>query len=1062
MRKLFFMLFLMCCSASLFAQSITVKGTVSDAYGPLSGATIKVVEDPKNIVISVDDGSYVINVPSANSTLEFAFMGFDTVIEKVGVRTLIDVMLTESTNTLDDVIVIGYGSTTVKKLTSSISSVKAEDLDNSAVASVDNMLLGRVAGLNMLTNSAQPGASVSVNIRGSISPNGNNEPLYVIDGVPMTTNTANISSTTGNGAATLATGLDQSPLNTINPSDIVSIDILKDASAAAIYGSASANGVIIITTKRGQEGKSRVTYNGSYTVQVQKPYKESLMDSQTFMEQQNFWAHEREAYNNNTYPYGKLDYDGDGLVDINDYYAAFNSVSDQYSASEIASAETVDWLDFVTDNAFITEHNVSITGGSSTTKYFTSYNYYLNDGILKNSKMARNSVRVNLDQKIGERINIGINVNYTNINTANQSSGGSSVIGTGTASLISNASRFAPFGSTELDATLGYYPHATDEQQTNPAGQLQITDNNKNNRIFVNPTLSVDIMKGLVFKAVGGYDIQNSRRDYYIPTITGSYLAPYGMATVSGNEAINKSVEGYFSYNNGFGNHRIDAVLGFGAYGSQIRTFVMQSANFWTDSFVTDNMAAGSDNDQRYTGSSRSEITKLSQFGRINYTFKDRYIFSVTGRRDGSSLFAANKKWGFFPSVSAAWRISDEPWMEGANEWLSNLKLRAGYGTSGNEPRSANSLAVYATGEITGANVVVPYNVMTTGGYLGGIQLSTAANPDLSWETNETINVALDFGFIKSRITGSVDLFVRTAKDLLDYKTLPYDQPVTSVIANIGSTQAKGVEFEIHSTNVKTKNFSWSTDFNFSYTIYRWKERNPELVLNSWQSVDDEMSAILGWSTDGIFHSYDEINAYKNANGELLQPNAVPGNRKYIDYNGDGVLNDADNHFLGRSTAPFRFGFNNIFTYKSFSMMVYFYGAAGHSVNTPAQRGGTLGGTTPHNTYANGVEHIWSMQNQDGDWPGIGTDLTSSQQRTGGSTDSFLEKIWYAKLRNVQLSYVLPSKVAKSLHMGSLAVSVDAQNLGAITNYVGYDPEMRGSFPYPICYSFTFGVKASF
>lgn len=1063
MKKLIVLLFVLAAiCANGFAQKITVTGSVSDEFGPVMGAYVVVSEDTNIGAVTDSQGKYTIELPSKESTLEFSFLGYENIIEKVNGRTSIDVVFTVASTRLDDVVVIGYGSTTVKNLTSSVSSVKTEDMSKSAYASIDNMLLGRVAGLNMTSNSAQPGASMDVNIRGSISPNGNNEPLYVIDGVPMTSNSANISSTSGSGAASIATGLSQSPLNTINPSDIVSIDVLKDASAAAIYGSASANGVIIITTRRGQEGAARITYNGSYTMQVQKPYKEKLMDSKTFMTEDNFWVHEREAYNNNTYPYGTVDFNKDGIVDIKDYNDAFNSVSDRYTAEQIAKASTTNWLDYITDKAFVTEHNVSMTGGTESTKYFASYNYYLNDGILKNSKMSRNSVRLNIDQKVGKRINVGLNINYSNVNTTNQSSGTSAVIGVGTNSLVANAYMFAPFGSTEIDPLLGYYPHATDEQQTNPAGQLQISDKNKNSRIFINPTISIDIVEGLVFKAVGGFDSQVSRRDYYIPTTAGLYLAPNGSATIGGLESTNKSLEGYFNFNKVWGIHRFDAVLGFGAYKTEARSYILQSSNYWTDSFLTDNMAAGSDNDQRFTGSSHSEITKLSQFGRINYSLMDKYLFTFTGRRDGSSVFAANKKWGFFPSVSAAWRISDEEFMSASDNWLSNLKLRVGYGTSGNEPSSANSLAVYATGEITGANVVVPYGVMTNGGYLGGIQLATAANPNLSWETNETLNFGLDFGLKNSRVNASVDYFIRTAKDLLDFKTLPYDQPVTSVISNIGSTQAKGVEFEIHTTNIRNKDFSWTSDFNFSYTIMRWIKRNPELVLNSWESVNDEMSAIFGWETDGIFHNYEEINAYKNSKGELLQPKAFPGNIRYKDYNGDGVLDDKDNHFLGRGTAPFRFGFNNVFSYKNLSMMIYFYGAAGHSVNTPAQRGGTMGGPNQHNTYVNGIEHNWSMKNQKGDRPGIASDLTSSTQRTGGGSDFYLKKIWYIKLRNVQLSYNLPTKLAQSIALSGLAVTLDAQNLATLTNYKGYDPEMRGNYPYPLCYSFTLGVKASF
>lgn len=291
---------LMLLSLNALAQNIIVTGTVKDSFGPIIGASVVLVDNSSVGAITDADGKYSINVPSKNSVLEFSFIGYDSIKEAVGDRSVIDIVFRESLQRLNDAVVIGYGTTTVKNLTSAVSSVKTEDLDNNATASVDNMLLGRVAGLNMTSNSAQPGASVDVNIRGSISPNGNNEPLFVIDGVPMTSNTSNISSTVGNGAASIATGLSQSPLATINPSDILSIDVLKDASAAAIYGSASANGVIIITTKRGKEGKPQLTYNGSYTLQAQKPYYAKLMDGKTFMEQQNFWIHEREALNKNT------------------------------------------------------------------------------------------------------------------------------------------------------------------------------------------------------------------------------------------------------------------------------------------------------------------------------------------------------------------------------------------------------------------------------------------------------------------------------------------------------------------------------------------------------------------------------------------------------------------------------------------------------------------------------------------------------------------------------------------------------------------------------------------
>src|SRR5574344_2166509 len=391
----------------------------------------------------------------------------------------------------------------------------------------------------------------------------------------------------------------------------------------------------------------------------------------------------------------------------------------------------------------------------------------------------------------------------------------------------------------------------------------------------------------------------------------------------------------------------------------------MQGADFFTDSFGTDNIGINTNADKRYIASGKGETTKFSQFGRINYTYKDKYTLSFTGRNDGSSVFAAKKKWGFFPSISAAWRISEENFMKPASGYLSNLKLRIGYGTSGNEPTRANALAIYSSG----------YNLLQGDGYHTGVQITQLANDYLSWETNKTFNVGVDFGFFNQRITGNIDYFIRTAKDLLDYKTLPANNPVTSILSIIGSTQSKGIEFMLTSQNIQTKDFSWATTFNLSRTLYRWKERNPELVLNSWEKTNDEMSEVFGWKTDGIFHNYDEINAYVNSNGQKIQPLAIPGNIKYVDINGDGVLDDKDMTKLGRTIPSIRAGLGHTLTYKDFDLSFYFYGAFGNiKWRGDVGNAGQLTAATPYNTY-NTIKDVWSTQNTNGKYPGIGTDL---------------------------------------------------------------------------------------
>ena len=1054
MRR-FFLLFLIAfvfIFQQMNAQEFSVKGIVTDGSGPLIGVSVR-VEGTTIGVITDLDGQYSLRVPSKSSKLIFSYVGYNTLNENIKGRKVINITMTENVQSLNEVVVVGYGTSTVKDLTSSVSSVKSKNLDKAASASIDNMLQGHVAGLNMTANSAQPGAGLSINIRGSISPNGNNQPLYVIDGVPMTTNTSNESGFY-TGVISMQFGIDHSPLNSINPSDIESIDILKDASAAAIYGSASANGVIIITTKRGKQGKPKVEYTGSYTLQSQKSYAHDLLNASEWMTQRNLWNREESLFTANTYPYGTVDYNKDGVTDIKDYNAFMTTQKDEFTAQDIAGAgRGTDWLNYVSRNGHVDEHNLSITGGNTDTKYFVSYNYYKNEGLLKNSDMVRNTGRINLDQQIGKYVKVGVGATYSDIDNKTVGTG-SGPVGQGHYNMLQAAYAFPPNFDDSMDPITGKYILSYDTKLANPASYLTINDNSKTDRIILNPTIEIKLLNDLTFKAVGGYDKQTSKRQFYIPSYAGFYIASKGLGQITERTTVNKSVEGYFTYNSTLFNklNRINAVLGFGAYRTSYETLYMQGADFFTDSFGTDNIGINTNADKRYIASNRGETTKFSQFGRINYTYKDKYTLSFTGRNDGSSVFAAKKKWGFFPSISAAWRISEENFMKPTTDYLSNLKLRVGYGTSGNEPTSANALAIYSSG----------YNVLQGDGYHTGVQITQLANDYLSWETNKTFNVGLDFGFFKQRLTGNVDFFVRTAKDLLDYRTLPANNPVTSILSNIGSTQSKGLEFMLTSQNIQTKDFSWTTTFNFSHTIYRWKERNPELVLNSWQKVNDEMSEVFGWKTNGIFHNYDEINAYVNNKGEKIQPLAIPGNIKYVDINGDGVLNDKDMTKLGRTTPSIRAGLGNTINYKDFDFSFYFYGAFGN-VKWRGDVGfaGQLTAATPYNTY-NTIKDVWSMQNVNGKYPGIGTDATSSQQRSGSGSDFWYMKGDFIKLKNITLGYNVPQDLLKGAFLHSLRLSIDAQNLLTLTNYFGFDPELNGTNPYPQAYSFTFSVKASF
>ena len=780
------------------------------------------------------------------------------------------------------------------------------------------------------------------------------------------------------------------------------------------------------------------------------------------MKYHNMYYHERQAVINNVYPYrsstGYTDYNKDGKNDMADYNAVTQSVSDAYSASDIANAKTFNWPDYIMDDAWATEHNLSIRGGTDKSKYFGSYNYYKNDGLLKSSGLVRNSFRFNFDQSFFKWLDFGVSVNYSLINTDNESSG-DILAGSGAGNTITGAFAMTPYVGAGIDPATGKYAKGLNEQQTSPAGLLTYLDHTKNQRMFLSPNFTFNLAKGLTFKAVQGYDSQFSRRDHYIPASAGSFQVPTGQATVSFSESVNTSTEGFFNYNKVIGDNRFDAVLGAGYYFTSAKNAVAQSAGFFTDAFLTDKLQAGSSISQRFNGSSHTETTKLSQFGRLTYTYKDKYTLLATVRRDGSSYFAQNHKWGVFPSLSGAWRISEEDWAH--SKWLTNLKFRAGYGTAGNEPRNANSLAVYAADELTGAQTAIAYGLITQGGYLGGVQLSTVANPDLKWETDKTVNLGLDFGLYDQKISGSIDYFNRAAKDLLDYKNLPSNGIIDKVIANVGATQASGLEFVINSVNIRKSNFKWDTELNFSRTKYSWTERNPDLVLFSWVPTDAEMSAVYGWKTDGIFKSYDEINAYKNSAGVLLQPKAMPGNIKYVDSNGDGVLDNKDNHKLGVRDAPWKFGMNNTFEYKNFSLTFYLYGQAG-GIRERSDQSTRLGAQTAQNNgWSDNIDRYWTAFNTNGDWPGLGSDFTSLEKRSAGESDFWYMKSDYIKLRYITLNYNFGRETVYRLGLGSLGVSVTAQNLLTITGYKGYDPEVSIN-SYPQCYSFTLAVKATF
>lgn len=1007
-------------------QKQAVSGTVNDANGdPIIGANVTMKGESSIGTVTDINGKFVLDIPS-NAVLLISYIGFTPQEIEVANQKELHVVLQEDAEILNEVVVIGYGTSRKKDITGSIASIKAAELNVISSSNVSQMLQGKVTGMSAVQNSAQPGAGMSINIRGAASPNGSNAPLYVVDGVPLQTNTTADPGLTSD-AYEYRAGVDRDPLNTLNPSDIESIEVLKDASAAAIYGASAANGVVLITTKSGKSGKPKVEYRCTFTGQLPKDYPE-VMGAKDFREQANLWTKEYYLYSQ------KMGVYGDNPIDLSGYTAPFADVN--------GYVVDTDWMDEVRRKGFITDQNVSVNGGAEKTKYYFSYNFYDNKGMLKQSDLKRHSIRLNLDQEFTKIFKAGIKFNYSNVK-ANSTSVGAAGNGD---NMLQNALRFAP--DIPVRDEEGNYSRSYNQLYNNPVAFTEIEDITTTQRIFIAPTLEIKLFDGLSLRGIGGYDQQFTTREFYLPRVAMNTTVPEGEAQLGSAKVINLSAEAFLSYNNVFNEiHHVSAILGVGYYRTRDNGFGLAAYNFFTDAFGYNNVGIASDKEQQSVRSWKNERTKLSQFVRLNYSLMDRYIFTFTARRDGSSYFAENNKWGIFPSFSVAWRINEEAFLTDARA-LSDLKLRVGYGSVGNENvLGTNSMSLYRSG----------YNYLYGNTMHTGLALTQIENPNLKWETNYTLNVGIDYGFLNQRINGSIEYFHRAVKDLLDYQRLPSNNAVGRVAANIGETQSQGFEFSLFSDNLKSKRLKWETSFNLSYFKTNWVKRNPEVALAEYIGEKDELDAIYGWKTDGIITSKEDIPTY--------MPDAQMGNIKYIDVNGDNVLDSKDVVKLGNSTPRWYVGFGNTFRFKGFDLNIYFYGAFGYKkyrgqVPDAARIGNA--GTAVSNTYKTIMTDVWNSQTGTGWMPGIATNSYDSSN-PAGNNDFHLMNGAYVKLKNITLGYTLPRKVfTNSKFIKDARFFVDLQNVATFTGYEGFDPELGTDNPYPQALSLSLGFNLNF
>lgn len=1026
-------------------QQSTISGTVTDAKGdPLPGVVVS-VKNSKAVTTTDIKGNFSI-VANEGDILVFKMLGYVAKEVAVNGKAFINVTLEESNTGLNEVVVVGYGTQIKRDLTSAVSSVKTKDLVLSSGPEIGAMLKGKVPGLTITQNSAQPGGGLDILIRGAGSVNASNAPLIVVDGFPIT----DLQQPETGGKYKGGT---QSILNSFNPNDIESVDVLKDASATAIYGSRAANGVILITTKRGTEGKAKVDYSYNYTFQK---YNNSfdVLPLNEWMKVRNEAGQEQWDFDNHVFPYG--------TTTVAEAIATSGPYRKLYTQNAINNVgRGTDWLALVTRNGMTQQHNISVTGGSKTTKYLISGNYYDQDGIIKNSGLKRYSFRTNVDQDLSKYFKLGLNLLASRIDNLNSQLGGDQYENSG---IIRAAIQQGPHIQA-IDEDGNYPINPQLALQPNPYSLLTITDHGRVERMLANTFLDFTPVKNLLIKLKVGMDRGYTKRESYIPKTTLAGALEGGRAFIGNSDNSNYLMEATANYKKTIAeSHNFELLLGASEQKFVDKYETAGATGFITDAFLWNNLGAGS-NPQPST-SSGPQNAIASYFGRFNYNYKSRYLLTVTVRTDGASVFAKNNKWGTFPSAAIGWNVAEEPFFVKYKDVLSQFKLRFSYGQTGNATINSNAFAAYGA---------YPAWLSASDTRLIGVSLSRLENPNLKWETTTGANLGLDYSFFNGKVEGSVEVFHNIISDLLDIKPLNSYHEVNKIIANVGKTESKGIEISISTRNIKTDNFQWRTMFTFSKYKDNWKERAPDWKPSVYESAKDPIRAIYSRVSDGIMQIGEAPPA--------SQPELLPGMIKIKDINGyvrdgagnpavdangrflrtgkpDGIIDDADTKLLGTSDPSAMAGITNIFTYKSFTLNFDFNGLFGRTMEDPNY---VTYGVSAYGVYSNGYNALSTVKNR---WTPTNPSTTQPSSFYGfspyGTGDFFLEKAWFIRLQNVSLGYTLPAKWIKGV-FSSARIHVDGSNLFVITPYKGVDPETDSyTAAYPYIRSFVAGVNLSF
>lgn len=989
--------------AKAVSETKKISGIVKDERGePVIGANV-VVKGTTNGTVTDMDGKYTLEVP-AGGVLQISYIGYNTQEVKVGSVNVVNISLREDSEALDEVVVIGYGTVKKSDLTGAVGSVQMKDVSQVGITSADRALQGQIAGVQVNARTGQPGEAMMIRVRGSNSLAGGNEPLYVIDGMPV-----------------------EKMNSDINPEDILSMEVLKDASSTAIYGSRGANGVVMITTKRGNTGATTIDYNGYVGVSMLRK---------------------------------KLD-----LLGKDDYIAMVNEVSQNdgkgiaITPEEAASLANNDWQDLVYQTALTHSHQVSVSGGTEQTKVYSSLNYMNQEGIIKGSNYNRFALRINGDQKLSKKLSLSASIAYSygTQNTANSNADGGGAI-------AYTAMVMPPI--QEVKDADGKYTNFTGTPWggTNPVGMSELYKREiVNSRLLANMALTYNIIDGLTFRVNAGAEVNSEGIDRYIPIGLSAGGKLDGDASKEKANYYTIINENILTYDKKFNkNHALNLMGGITFQTYQYDKLTGSGTGFLRDVYETNNLGVASTPGTPSSGF--KDYRMVSFLGRANYNLMEKYLLTVTARYDGSSKFSKNHKFAFFPSAALAWRVSEEEFMKEI-DWLSNLKLRGSIGQTGNQ-----SIDPYQTFAQLGTSAPIFGN-----GKDIGFNLSSMANDNLKWETTTQTDIGVDFGFFSNRLNIGFDYYWKQTRDLLYKATLPPSSGYSSMLRNLGRIDNKGFEISINTINMKGK-VNWTTNLNITSNKSIVKDLGTDVYGNKIQRIDAPISGgnwfplfvgkapfqLYGYEIEGIYQTDEEA----RLNGEATKK---AGDYRYKDTDGKAGITTGDKTIIANTQPKFTFGLTNTINWNNFEFSFLMIGSIGGDIVNEFNKSITnIGGTW--NIRKDVWENHWTPEHPNAKYARASAS-TKDYLAFGDPNSIWVENGSYLRFKDIKLAYTLPTQWFSGTHKPNISLYVSGQNLITITSYSHYDPEAswmssavngwdRGV--YPSSKSFTLGLQVKF